>query len=87
MPQRHSRSAVSDPAAIREQIRAAHRWLNEHRQDLQVRYPDRYVAIHANAVVASSDELGKLRTELAAKHLADRALVAFIELPGAQMGI
>ena len=78
---------VDDPATLRSRIRAAYRWLNLHRSELEKQYPDRYVAIHGDCVVGVSAELAPLQVELAEKRLEGAALITFVEPPGARMGI
>src|SRR2546426_12020536 len=46
---------------------ANHEWLDEHRDELRQKYPNKYVAVHQGAVVAADQEFPRLLSAIRKK--------------------
>jgi len=52
------------------------RWLREHSQELQEKYPDMYVAVYKGKVIAVDKEFGRVYKKV--KELGEKAVVEYI---------
>jgi len=52
------------------------RWLREHAQELQDKYPDMYIAVYRGKVVAADKEFGKVCER--AKLYGEKAIIKYV---------
>jgi hypothetical protein len=77
------RTFLSEPALAEAQARQA--WWDDHYDELLTRYPDQFVAVMKNEVVAANRDLDELIAELANRH-PDTQFDADIEFITAEHG-
>lgn len=52
------------------------KWLREHTQELQEKYPDMYVAVYQGKVIAADKEFGKVYEK--AKPYGEKAVIEYV---------